>query len=97
MKSLSGGKEWMREYTKDRSYRASIFWDNGRYLVQEDTLKDYRKEKPLQIEVKQNALYPALGKPSDEAFEKWTREYKSGFAFPQINNSKRWLKIPFFE
>lgn len=82
MKSLSGGREWMREYTKDKSYRASIFWDNGRNLVQEDTLKDYRKEKPLQIEVKQNALYPALGKPSDEAFEKWIREYKSGFAFP---------------
>ena len=55
MKSLSGGREWMREYTKDRSYRASIFWDNGLYLVQEDSLKDYRKEKPLQIEVKQNA------------------------------------------
>lgn len=97
MKSLSGGREWMREYIKDKSYRASIFWDNGRYLVQEDTLKDYRKEKPLQIEVKQNALYPALGKPSDEAFEKWIREYKSGFAFPQINNSKRWIKIPFLE
>ena len=97
MKSLSGGREWMREYIKDKSYRASIFWDNGRYLVQEDTLKDYRKEKPIQIEVKQNALYPALGKPSDEAFEKWIREYKSGFAFPQINNSKRWMKIPFFE
>ena len=97
MKSLSGGREWMQEYAKDRSYRASIFWDNGRYLVQEDTLKDYRKEKPLQIEVKQNALYPALGKPSDEAFEKWIREYKSGFAFPQINNSKRWVKIPFLE
>lgn len=97
MKSLSGGREWMREYTKDRSSRASIFLDNGRYLVQEDTLKDYRKEKPLQIEVKQNALYPALGKPSDEAFEKWIREYKSGFAFPQINNSKRWIKIPFLE
>ncbi len=97
MKSLSGGREWMREYTKDISYRASTFLDNGLYLVQEDSLKDYRKEKPLQIEVKQNALYPALGKPSDEAFEKWTREYKSGFAFPQINNSKRWMKIPFFE
>lgn len=97
MKSLSGGREWMREYTKDRSSRASIFLDNGRYLVQEDTLKDYRKEKPLQIEVEQNALYPALGKPSDEAFEKWIREYKSGFAFPQINNSKRWIKIPFLE
>ena len=97
MKSLSSGREWMREYTKDRSYRASIFWDNGLYLMQEDTLKDYRKEKLLQIEVKQNALYPALGKPSDEAFEKWIREYKSGFAFPKINNSKRWVKIPFFE
>ena len=97
MKSLSGGREWMQEYAKDRSYRASIFWDNGRHFVQEDTLKDYRKEKPLQIEVKQNALYPALGKPSDEAFEKWMRECKSGFAFPQINNSKRWVKIPFLE
>ena len=97
MKSLSDGREWMREYTKDRSYRASTVWDNGRHFVQEDTLKDYRKEKPLQIEVKQNALYPALGKPSDEAFEKWIREYKSGFAFPQINNSKRWIKIPFLE
>lgn len=97
MKSLSGGREWMQEYAKYRSYRASIFWNNGRHFVQEDTLKDYRKEKPLQIEVKQNALYPALGKPSDEAFEKWIREYKSGFAFPQINNSKRWVKIPFLE
>ena len=97
MKSLSGGREWMQEYAKDRSYRASIFWDNGRHFVQEDTLKDYRKKKPLQIEVKQNALYPALGKPSDEAFEKWIRESKSGFAFPQINNSKRWIKIPFLE
>lgn len=97
MKSLSGGREWMREYTKDRSSRASIFLDNGRYLVQEDTLKDYRKEKPIMIEVEQNALYPALGKPSDEAFEKWIREYKSGFAFPQINNSKRWVKMPFLE
>lgn len=97
MKSLSGGREWMREYTKARSYRASIFWDNGRYLVQEDTLKDYRKEKLLQIEVKLNALYPALGKPSDEAFEKWMREYKSVFTFPKISNSKRWVKIPFLE
>lgn len=97
MKSLSGGREWMREYTKDRSSRASIFLDNVLYLVQEDTLKDYRKEKPLQIEVEQNALYPALGKPSDEAFEKWMREYKSVFTFPQINNSKRWVKIPFLE
>ena len=97
MKSLSGGREWMREYTKDRSSRASIFLDNGLYLVQEDTLKDYRKEKPLQIEVKQNALYPALGKPSDEAFEKWMREYKSVFTFPKINNSKRWVKMPFLE
>ena len=73
MKSLSGGREWMQEYAKDRSYRASIFWDNGRHFVQEDTLKDYRKEKPLQIEMEQNAFYPALGKPSDEAFEKWMR------------------------
>ena len=97
MKSLSDGREWMREYTKDRSYRASTFWDNGRHFVQEDTLKDYRKEKPLQIEVKQNALYPALGKPSDEAFEKWMREYKSVFTFPKINNSKRWVKMPFLE
>lgn len=97
MKSLSGGREWMQEYAKDRSYRASIFWDNGRHFVQEDTLKDYRKEKPLQIEVEQNALYPALGKPSDEAFEKWMREYKSVFTFPKINNSKRWVKMPFLE
>lgn len=97
MKSLSGGRKWMREYTKDRSYKASIFLDNGRYLVQEDTLKDYRKEKPIQIEVEQNALYPALGKPSDEAFEKWMREYKSLFTFPKISNSKRWVKIPFLE
>ena len=96
MKSLSNGREWMQEYAKDRSYRASIFLDNGLYLVQEDTLKDYRKEKPLQIEVKQNALYPALGKPSDEAFEKWMRD-KSVFTFPKINNSKRWVKIPFLE
>ena len=49
MKSLSDGREWMREYTKDRSYRASIFLDNGLYLVQEDTLKDYRKEKPFRL------------------------------------------------
>ena len=81
MKSLSGGREWMREYTKDRSYRASTFLDNGLYLVQEDTLKDYRKEKPLQIEVKQNALYPALGKPSDEAFEKWIRNINRDLRF----------------
>ncbi len=60
-------------------------------------ITDQRKEKPLQIEVEKNALYPALGKPSDEAFEKWIREYKSGFAFPQINNSKRWVKMPFLE
>lgn len=97
MKSLNGGREWMREYAKDRSYRASIFWNNGRYLVQKDSTKDYRKEKPIQIEVEQNALYPALGKPSDEAFEKWMREYKSVFTFPKINNSKRWVKIPFLE
>ena len=97
MKSVSGGREWMREYTKDRSYKASIFWDNGLYLVQEDSLKDYRKEKPIQIEVEQNALYPALGKPSDEAFEKWMREYKSVFTFPKISNSKRWVKVPFLE
>lgn len=97
MKSLNGGREWMREYAKDRSYRASIFWNNGRYLVQKDSTKDYRKEKPLQIEVEQNALYPALGKPSDQAFEKWMREYKSVFTFPKINNSKRWVKIPFLE
>ena len=96
MKSLSGGREWMQEYAKDRSYRASIFLDNGRHFVQEDTLKDYRKEKPLQIEMEQNALYPALGKPSDEAFEKWMRD-KSVFTFPKINNSKRWVKMPFLE
>ena len=51
----------------------------------------------LKEQVEQNALYPALGKPSDEAFEKWMREYKSVFTFPKINNSKRWVKIPFLE
>ena len=97
MKSLSGGRAWMEERVKTRIHKSLIFVESSRFQVQKDSLKDYRKEKPLQIEVKQNALYPALGKPSDEAFEKWTREYKSGFAFPQINNSKRWMKIPFFE
>ena len=39
------------------------------------------RKKPLQIEVKQNALYPALGKPSDEAFEKWIRNINRDLRF----------------
>lgn len=97
MKSLSGGREWMQEYAKDRSYKASIFWDNGLYLVQEDSLKDYRKEKPIQIEVEQNALYSALGKPSDQAFKKWLKKYKTEFIFHRTSNSERWVKVPFLE
>ncbi len=97
MSSLAKGREWMEERAKTRIHKSLIFVETSRFQVQKYSLKDYRKEKPLQIEVKQNALYPALGKPSDEAFEKWIREYKSGFAFPQINNSKRWVKIPFLE
>lgn len=97
MSSLANGREWMEERAKTRIHKSLIFVETSRFQVQKDSLKDYRKEKPIQIEVEQNALYPALGKPSDEAFEKWMREYKSGFAFPKINNSKRWVKIPFLE
>ncbi len=97
MKSVSGGREWMQEYAKDRSDKASIFWDNGLYLVQEDSLKDYRKEKPIRVEVEQNALYPALGMPSDQAFKKWLKKYKTGFIFHRTSNSERWVKIPFLE
>ena len=97
MKSISGGREWMQEYAKDRNDKASIFWDNGLYLVQEDSLKDYRKEKPIRVEVEQNALYPALGKPSDEAFKEWLKKYKARFIFHRTSNSERWVKIPFLE
>ena len=97
MSSLAKGREWMEERAKTRIHKSLIFVETSRFQVQKDSLKDYRKEKPIQIEVEQNALYPALGKPSDEAFEKWMREYKSGFTFPKINNSKRWVKIPFLE
>ena len=97
MSSLAKGREWMEKRAKTRIHKSLIFVETSRFQVQKDSLKDYRKEKPIQIEVEQNALYPALGKPSDEAFEKWMREYKSGFTFPKINNSKRWVKIPFLE
>ena len=97
MSSLAKGREWMEERAKTRNHKSLIFVETSRFQVQKDSLKDYRKEKPLQIEVEQNAFYPALGKPSDEAFEKWMREYKSVFTFPKINNSKRWVKIPFLE
>ena len=82
---------------QDEDHKSLIFVETSRFQVQKDSLKDYRKEKPLQIEVEQNALYPALGKPSDEAFEKWMRKYKSVFTFPKVNNSKRWIPIPFLE
>lgn len=97
MKLLSGGREWMRKYTKDRSCKASIFLDKSRHLLQEDSLKDYRKESPIHIEVEQNALYPALGKPSDEAFEKWKKKYKAGFILQKPNSPERWVKLPFLE
>ena len=87
----------MEQEARGRNYKSIVFWSERRLEVQKDSTKDYRKEKPIQIEVEQNALYPALGKPSDEAFEKWMREYKSVFTFPKINNSKRWVKMPFLE
>ena len=94
---LLKGREKMEQEARDRNYKSIVFWSERRLEVQKDSTKDYRKEKPIQIEVEQNALYPALGKPSDEAFEKWMREYKSLFTFPKISNSKRWVKIPFLE
>ena len=97
MSSLAKGREWMEERAKTRIHKSLIFVETSRFQVQKDSLKDYRKEKPLQIEVKQNAWYQALGKPSDEAFEKWMREYKSVFTFPKVNNSQRWIPIPFLE
>ena len=55
MKSLSGGRAWMEERVKTRIHKSLIFVESSRIQVQKDSLKDYRKEKPLQIEVKQNA------------------------------------------
>ena len=57
-------------------------------------LQDYLPESK---DKKKDAAGDAPALLSDEAFEKWIREYKSVFTFPKINNSKRWVKIPFLE
>ncbi|WP_294771697.1 hypothetical protein [Prevotella sp.] len=47
-------------------------------------MKDYRKEKLTDMEIKLNKTYPAKGKPSEKEFEEWKEGHRE----------RRWLTLP---
>lgn len=55
-------------------------------MVQNDSLKDYRKEKLTDMEIKYNKIYPAFGKPAENELDEWKKGHKK----------ERWIPIPFF-
>ncbi len=74
MNAVSGGREWMQRYVKDRKYKYLELVNTLRYDVQKDSTKDYLKEPITSTEVRYNKRYPDLGKSADKEFEEW-REY----------------------
>ena len=57
MSSLAKGREWMEERAKTRIHKSLIFVETGRFQVQKDSLKDYRKEKLTPTEIRNNKMY----------------------------------------
>lgn len=55
-------------------------------MVQNDSLKDYRKEKLTDMEIKYNKIYPAFGKPAENELDEWKKGHKK----------ERWIPLPFF-
>lgn len=82
--ALVNGREWMQDSADELKSKAFIFWDKTDRLIQNDTLKDYRKEKLTDMEIKLNKTYPAKGKPSEKEFEEWKEEH----------SERRWLTLP---
>ena len=78
------GEKWMQDSADELKSKAFIFWDKTDRLIQNDTLKDYRKEKLTDMEIKLNKTYPAKGKPSEKEFEEWKEEH----------SERRWLTLP---
>ena len=66
----------MEERAKTRIHKSLIFVETSRFQVQNDSLKDYRKEKLTSTEIRNNKLYTVLGKTVDKDFEDWRKEYK---------------------
>lgn len=84
--SLAKGRKWMQEYTDSIKYKTSIFLNQSRSMAQNDSLKDYRKEKLTDMEIKYNKIYPAFGKPAEKELDEWKKGHKK----------ERWIPIPFF-
>lgn len=82
--ALVNGREWMQDSADELKSKAFIFWDKTDRLIQNDTLKDYRKEKLTDMEIKLNNTYPAKGKPSEKEFEEWKEDHRE----------RRWLTLP---
>lgn len=82
--ALVNGREWMQDSADELKSKAFIFWDKTDRLIQNDTLKDYRKEKLTDMEIKLNKTYPAKGKPSEKEFEEWKEGHRE----------RRWLTLP---
>ena len=82
--ALVNGREWMQDSAEELKCKAFIFWDKTDRLIQNDTLKDYRKEKLTDMEIKLNKTYPAKGKSSEKEFEEWKEEH----------SEQRWLALP---
>ena len=57
MSSLANGREWMEERSEKRILKSLIFVESSRFLVQKDSLKDYRKEKLTPTEIRNNKMY----------------------------------------
>jgi len=47
----------MEERAKTRIHKSLIFVESSRFLVQKDSLKDYRKEKLTPTETRNNKMY----------------------------------------
>ena len=82
--ALVNGREWMQDSADELKSKAFIFWDKTDRLIQNDTLKDYRKEKLTDMEIKLNKTYPAKGKSSEKEFEEWKEDHRE----------RRWLTLP---
>lgn len=76
------GKEYMEQMARQRTYKATVFWLKQRTGVQEDSTKDYRKEKLTSTENTYNKMYPKLGKAAEREFEEW-----------RDGKNKRWVRL----
>ena len=63
---LANGREKMLQVARERNNKSFVFMSKQRYEVQEDSTKDYRKEKPTFTETKYNKVYPKFGQPDVE-------------------------------